>query len=85
MHSKNELTKSVAPRYFKATKKEKGIILNEFCLNTGYDHKYAIKKLRKAFLYPNSAKQRIKKKKVSKYMIIKPIIKKLWEGEVPSS
>ena len=85
MHSKNELTKSVAFRYFIATKKEKGIILNEFCLNTGFDRKYAIKKLRKAFLYPNTAKQKIKKKNMSKYMIIKAIIKKLWEvGDYPS-
>lgn len=53
MHSRDELTKVATGRYWKATKKEKGAILAEFCMNTGYEHKYAIKKLRKTFLYPD--------------------------------
>lgn len=78
MHSKNELTKSVATRYFNATKKGKGIILTEFCLNTCYERKYAIKKLRKAFFCPRDTKERGRRKKTSKYMMVKPILKKLW-------
>jgi hypothetical protein len=35
MHSRTELTKVVVQRYFGATKKEKSVILKEFCLNTG--------------------------------------------------
>jgi hypothetical protein len=77
MHSKDELTKVVAKRYWHATKKEKSVILVEFCSNTGYEHKYAIKKLRKTFLHPNKGKQT--RKKVSQYMIIKPTIKQLWD------
>ncbi len=86
MHSRNELTKVVAQRYWKATKKEKGVILAEFCLNTGYDHKYAIKKLRKTFLYPEKRKGKQKRKRRSEYMIIKPTIKTLWDiGDYPSA
>lgn len=40
--SKKELILSTKPRYLKATKKEKTKILDEFCINTGYDRKYAI-------------------------------------------
>src|SRR5258708_4906477 len=84
MHSREELTKVVAKRYWKATKKEKGVILTEFCLNTGYEHKYAIKKLRHTFLHPNKKKQ--KRKKLSRYMIIKPTIKTLWDvADFPSA
>ena len=84
MHSRDELTKVVAQRYWKATKKEKSAILAEFCLNTGYEHKYAIKKLRKTFLHPNKGKQ--KRKRQSQYMIIKPTIKQLWDAlDFPSA
>ncbi len=40
--SKKELIAEIKPRYLKASKKEKGKILNEFCANTGYARKYAI-------------------------------------------
>lgn len=39
---KKELTKATKSRYLKAGKKAKGLILDEFCANTGYDRKYAI-------------------------------------------
>jgi hypothetical protein len=61
MHSKNELTKVVAARYWKATKKEKSAILAEFCLNTSYEHKYAIKKLRKTFCIQSKNKSESEK------------------------
>lgn len=84
MHSRDELTKVVAQRYFRATKKEKSVILVEYCLNTGYEHKYAIKKLRKTFLHPEKGKQ--KRKKQSQYMMIKPTIKTLWDiADFPSA
>lgn len=84
MHSRDELTKVVAQRYFVATKKEKSAILAEFCLNTGYEHKYAIKKLRKTFLHPEKKKQ--KRKRESQYMIIKPTVKTLWDvADFPSA
>lgn len=39
---KNELIKAIKPRYLKASKKEKTVILDEFCGNTGYNRKYAV-------------------------------------------
>lgn len=41
--SKKELLETIKPRYLKAGKKEKGDILDEFCSNTGYDRKYAVR------------------------------------------
>ena len=43
--SRLEYLKKVKPRYLKADKKGKGNILNEFCQNTGYVRKYAIRRL----------------------------------------
>jgi len=43
--TKNEYTKALLRRYKTASKKQKSIILNEFCLTTGYHRKYAIEKL----------------------------------------
>ena len=86
MHSKDELTKVVAKRYGSATKKEKSMILQEFCLNTGYEHKYAIKKLRNAFLQPAKKIEKQKRNKKSKYMLIKATIKELWDvADFPSA
>ncbi len=45
--------------YRKANKKEKGILLDEYCKNTGEDRKYAIKK----FNYTVKPKTRRKKRK----------------------
>lgn len=41
--SKKELISATKPRYLKASKENKGKILNEFCANAGYARKYAIK------------------------------------------
>ena len=40
-----EYLKAIYARYRKASKEIKQIILNEFCSNTGYNRKYAIRKL----------------------------------------
>jgi hypothetical protein len=44
--SKQQYMDTLRPRYLKASKKEKGQILDEYCRNTGEDRKYAIKKFR---------------------------------------
>ena len=44
--SKKECLSSTAPRYQKASKKEKSLILEEFCQLCGYHRKYAISILR---------------------------------------
>ena len=46
MRAKSQLTKVVKERYMRASKKEKGKILDEYCANTGYNRKYAIYKIR---------------------------------------
>ena len=43
--SRIEYLKKVKPRYLKASKDEKINMLNEFCKNTGYVRKYAIRRL----------------------------------------
>ena len=45
MNTKHQLTLKALPRYLKASRKEKGKILDEYCANTGYNRKYAIWKL----------------------------------------
>lgn len=42
---KGEYFKAIHERYRKADRKSKQVILNEFCLNTGYHRKYAIRLL----------------------------------------
>lgn len=81
MQSRNELTEVVAPRYQKATKAEKGVILSEYCSNTGFHRKYAIRKLTLERHYPYEERKKEKKKrnKPSRYTIIRAPLKYLWE------
>ena len=44
--SKRELYETIRPRYLKANKAKKELILNEFCATTGYHRKHAIRLLR---------------------------------------
>ena len=46
MQAKHQLTLSVLPRYLKANKEAKKRILDEYCANTGYHRKHAIRKLK---------------------------------------
>lgn len=78
MHSRRELTTIVARRYFGANKKDKSVILDEFCLNCAYERKYAIKLLRKTFIY-GSKRRKQRRTKPSRYLPIKPTMKTLWE------
>lgn len=45
IRSRIEYLKKVKPRYLKTGKKEKAGMLDEFCENTGYTRKYAIRRL----------------------------------------
>jgi hypothetical protein len=49
--SKKEHLAVIAPRYKKASRKEKSKILDEFCANLKFNRKYAIRRIR-AFLFP---------------------------------
>ncbi len=42
MKTRKKLTEETAKRYCTASKKQKGIIIDEFVANTGYNRKYAI-------------------------------------------
>lgn len=44
IEAKKQYMDTLRARYFKAGKKDKGEILNEYCRNTGQERKYAIKK-----------------------------------------
>ena len=46
MQAKHQLTISVLPRYLRANKEGKKRILDEYCANTGYHRKHAIRKLK---------------------------------------
>jgi hypothetical protein len=43
--SKRELLEAIRPRYLRANKTDKAVILDEFCAATGYHRKYAIRLL----------------------------------------
>jgi len=45
LQSRIEYLKRIKPRYLKANKNERTKILDEFCQNTGYNRKYAIRRL----------------------------------------
>jgi len=44
IEARKQYMDTLRERYFKASKKDKGEILNEYCRNTGQERKYAIKK-----------------------------------------
>jgi hypothetical protein len=50
MQARHQLTLSVLPRYLKANKEAKKRILDEYCANTGYHRKHAIRELREYHL-----------------------------------
>jgi len=47
LQSRREYLEAIRNRYRKACRKEKSVILDEFCANCGYNRKYAIRLLRK--------------------------------------
>lgn len=47
LRSRRDYLEAIGARYRKARRKEKSVILDEFCANCGYNRKYAIRLLRK--------------------------------------
>jgi len=77
--SKKELLSATKPRYLKASKKEKGKILDEFCHNAGYARKYAIKILAAGYDNNRVARAGRKSRKVKyDYNVLEAVIK-IWE------
>jgi len=79
MHSKNQLTAAVAPRYIQVSKIEKHVILDEYCANTGLNRNYATRKLKREFLDPPEERSVRKRNRPSIYgEVLAPLIT-LWE------
>lgn len=77
--SKRDLLDEVKPRYLEANKKEKSKILNEFCLNTGYNRKYAINILQARCDYHRVKREGRKKRKEIYGPATLLVIIKIWE------
>lgn len=74
IEARKQYMETLRGRYLKASKKEKGVILNEYCRNTSQDRKYVIKKLR----YKVKLKETRKKKKEYYNNSVKPALVKIW-------
>jgi len=76
---KHELLKTTKERYLKADRKSKNLILNEFCNNTGYHRKYAIRILQARYDNEKISKYgRKPRAKVYSSDVILAVIK-IWE------
>jgi len=76
--SKREYLEAIYLRYKRASRKDKAIILDEFCTTCGYHRKHAIRLLKKVtrFIKPKK-KKRGRTPLYSKEVIVKPL-KKIW-------
>ena len=76
--AKMEYLEAIYLRYKKAKRRQKSIILNEFCLNCGYHRKHAIRLLRnfKRFIKPKPGK-RGRRSRYNKPSILEPL-KRIW-------
>ena len=77
--AKAEYLKKIIPRYRKASKTEKNMILNEFCTVCHYNRKYAIRLLNNGFYTNNKSNllRRGRKKQYDHPMIIE-ILTEIW-------
>lgn len=75
--ARNQYMETLREKYFKAGKKEKGRILDEYCQNTGQERKYVIKKFRyKAGLKPEGSQRKRRKEYYDGY--VKSVLAKIW-------
>lgn len=77
--AKRELIKAAKPRYLKANKKGKSKILDEFCLNSGYNRKYAIIILQSKCDYHRVAREGRKARKKKYSPSVMSAVIKIWE------
>jgi hypothetical protein len=77
--SKKELINEIKPRYLKAAKAEKGLMLNEFCLNTGYNRNYAIQIMQADCDYHRVKREGRKKRKLTYGTDVMSVAIKVWE------
>src|SRR2546427_685321 len=62
-----EYFRAIYGRYQKGDRKARQAILNEFCLNTGYHRKYAIRLLNGASPSPRANPMRVRRKRAPSY------------------
>lgn len=77
--SKKELIDEVKPRYLKASKQEKGGMLNEFCSNTGYNRNYAIQIMQADYDYHRVKREGRKTRKQKYGSDVLLVAIKIWE------
>ncbi|MBU3934042.1 MAG: transposase [Candidatus Omnitrophica bacterium] len=76
MHSRNQYLKVLLGRYLKADRQAKGLLLDEYCKNTGQNRKYAIRKINElAFTEPKEPRKR----QAAYGSDVKDVLSKLWE------
>jgi hypothetical protein len=76
MATKRELLTTVAPRYFRANRKEKSRILDEFVASTGYHRKYATALLK----HPNVRTRKDKRERKPRYGAeVAAALRRCWE------
>ena len=78
MHTRRSLLKVFYDRYHKASRKEKGLLLDDFIATTGHNRKYIIAQLNSKDLLKKRLKQSRKKKPCYDDNIVE-ILKKLWK------
>jgi len=75
MHARNEYLKALADTYMKATRKNKGRVLDEYCRNTRQSRKYVIRKIwKRSYLIP---KKKTRKSVYTGYVI--DALAKVWK------
>lgn len=77
--SKKELIDEIKPRYLKAAKTEKGLMLDEFCLNTGYNRNYAIQIMQADCDYHRAEREGRKSRKWKYGTDVLSVAIKIWE------
>lgn len=75
LKTKQAVTRELSKNYRKATKKEKGEILDKLVSLTGYHRKYAVEVLSRP---PIKHRKAITRRRKSQYEQIFPLLKKLW-------
>ena len=76
--AKEQYMETIRERYLRGSKKEKGILLDEYCQNTGMDRKYIIKKLRyKARIKKKGEQRKQRKEYYDSY--VKTALAQIWE------
>jgi len=73
--AKQQYMETLRENYLRGSKKEKGVILDEFCRNTKQERKYVIKKFR----YKVKLKVKRKKRKENYDGDVKSVLAKIWE------